>query len=97
MEIKIDWLSNIQGTVDPHLHWRLLDTYRQVWLSLLWGYSSFLMAPGAHEVLFVPSKSLFPQSCGSSVIKSHWPPKSNSLGVLRPFAGSPGWEICCGS
>ena len=27
--------------------------------------------PGVHKVLFVPSKNLFPQSCGSSVIKSH--------------------------
>ena len=32
------------------------------------------LGPGAHKVLLVPSKSLFPQSCGSSVIKSHWPP-----------------------
>ena len=46
---------------------------------------------------FVPSKILFPQSRGSSVIKSHWPPKSNSLGVLSPFAGPPGWGIWCGS
>ena len=46
---------------------------------------------------FVPSKILFSQSRGSSVIKSHWPPKSNSLGVLSPFARPPGWEICCGS
>ena len=44
----------------------------------------------------MPSKSLFPQPCGSSTIKSHWPPKSNSLGVLCPFAGSPGWEIFVG-
>ena len=29
---------------------------------------------------FVPSKSLSSQSCVSSVIKSHWPAKSNSLG-----------------
>ena len=79
------------------LHWRLLDTHRQVWVSLLWGHCSFLLSPGAHKVLFVPSKSLFPQSCVSSVIKSHWLPKSNSLGVLSPFARSPGWEICCGS
>ena len=61
------------------------------------GTCSFLPGPGAHEVLFVPSKSLFPQSCGSSVVKSHWPPKSNSLGVLSPFARSPGWEMCHGS
>ena len=44
----------------------------------------------------VPSKSLFPQSCGSSEIKSHQPSKSNSLGVLSLFAEFPGWEICCG-
>ena len=43
-----------------------------------------------------PPKSLFPQSCGTSVVKSHWPSKSDSLGMLSPFAGSPGWGICCG-
>ena len=37
------------------------------------------MGPGAHKVLFVPSKSLFLYSCVSSIIKSRWPPKSNSL------------------
>ena len=61
------------------------------------GTCSFVLGSGAHMLLFVPSKSLFPQSCGSSIIKSHWPPKSNSLGVLNPFAGSQGWEICCES
>ena len=34
--------------------------------SLLWGHCSFLLGPGVHKVLFVPSKSLFPQSCVSS-------------------------------
>ena len=77
-----------QATVDPCLCQRLLDTHRQVWLSLLWGHSTFLLGPGVHKVLFVPSKSPFPQSCGSAVIKPHWPSKSNSLGVLSPFAGS---------
>ena len=61
------------------------------------GHCSFLLGPGVNEVLFVPSKLLFPPSCVSSVIKSHWPPKSNSLEVLSPFARFPGWEICCGS
>jgi len=42
-----------------------------------------------HTMFFHAPKSLFPQSCGMSVIKSHWPPKSNSQGVLSPFAGSP--------
>ena len=27
-----------QATINPYLHWRLLDTDRQVWLSLLWGH-----------------------------------------------------------
>ena len=86
-----------QTTVDPHLCQRLLDTHKQVWLSVSWGHCSFLLAPSAHKVLFVPSKLLCPPSCVSSVIKSHWPPKSNSLEVLSPFASFPGWEICCGS
>ena len=55
-----------QATTDPHLHQRLLDTHKQVWVSLLWGHCSFLLDPGGHKVLFVPSKSLFPQSCLSS-------------------------------
>ena len=54
-----------QATVDPHLHQRLLDTHVQVWVSLL-GNCSFLLGPGVNKVLFVPSKSLFPQSCVSS-------------------------------
>ena len=85
-----------QATVDPSLHRRLLDTHSKP-ASVSCGVTSFLLGPGVHKVLFVPSKSLFPQSCGSSVIKSHWPPKSNSLGVLSPFAGPPGWGIWCGS
>ena len=61
-------------TVGPHhprLCQRLLDTHGQVWVNLLWGHCSFLLGPGAHKVLFVLSKSLFPQSCvssGSSVV-----------------------------
>ena len=35
-------------------------------VSLLWGHSSFLLGLGVHKVLFVPSKSLFPQSCVTS-------------------------------
>ena len=74
-----------QATADPCLHCRLLDTHRQVWVSLLWGHRSFLLGSGVHKVLFVPSKCLFPQSCVSSIIKSHWPPKSNSLGFSVPL------------
>ena len=61
-----------QATSIPRLHWRLLDTHGQVWLSLLWGHCSFLLDPGVHTILFVPSKSLFPQSCvcsGGSMVR----------------------------
>ena len=50
-------------------HWLLLETPGHSWASLgqsLWGHCSFLLGPGAHKLLFVPSKSLFPQSCVSS-------------------------------
>ena len=51
-----------QATVNPHLHWRLLNTHRQVLPALLWRHCSFLLAPGAHKVLLVPSKYQFPRS-----------------------------------
>ena len=95
--MKIDWLSNIQGTVDPHLPWRFLDTHWQVWLSLLWGYSSLLMAPGAHEVLFCALQESVSPVLWKFCNQIPLAPQSNSLGVLSRFAVSPGWEICCRS
>ena len=74
-----------QATVNPRLCQGLLDTHRKVWLSHLWGHSSFLLGPVVNKVLFVPSKSLFPQVRGSSVIKSHCLPKSNFLGAFIPL------------
>ena len=94
--IQYPWPCPWQATVDPH---PCLETPGHSQASLaqsLGGHCSFLLGPGGHKILFVPSKSLFPQSCGSSVVKSHWPSKSDSLGMLSPFAGSPGWGICCG-
>ena len=49
-----------QATTNPRLHQRLLDTPGHVWVSLLWGHCYYLLGPGAHKILFVPSKSLFP-------------------------------------
>ena len=57
-------LTPQQATVELCLHLRLLHTHRQVGLSLLWGHCSFLLDPGSNKVLFLPSKSLFPQYCG---------------------------------
>ena len=56
-----------QATADPCLCRRLQDTHGHVLVSLLWGHCSFIQGPGAHKVLFAPSKSLFPQSSVSSV------------------------------
>ena len=86
-----------QVTTELCLRWRLLDTHRQVWVSLLWGHCSFLLGPGAHKVLFVPSKSLFPQSCvssGSSVVglmvtsskRAYATPKAAALRASVPAA-----------
>ena len=55
------FLTPQQVTVDTLLSQRLLDTHRQVWLGLLWGNISFHLSSGVHKVLYVPSKSLFPQ------------------------------------
>ena len=52
-----------QATANTRLHQRLLDTHRQFWVSLLWGHCPFLPGPGAHKLLFVPSKSVSPVLC----------------------------------
>ena len=75
-------LTPQQANVDPHLHQRLLDTHRKVCLSLFWGHCSSLLGPGVHNISFLSSRSLFPLSSGNSVVRSHWPSKSNSLGIL---------------
>ena len=50
----------------------------QVWVNLLWGHRSFLLGPGVHQVLFVPSKSLFPKFCVSS--------GSSMVGLMANFS-----------
>ena len=78
-----------QATTDPPLCQRLLDTHGQVWVSLLWGHCSFLLGPGAHKVLFVPSKSLFPQSCvssGGSVVGLMATSSKRAYAIPRPAA-----------
>ena len=75
-----------QGTINPHLHWRLLDTHRQVWVSLLWCHCSFLLGPGVYKFLFVPSKSLCLQSCvrsGGSVMEIMVTSSKGAYAILR--------------
>ena len=97
-------LTSRQATVDLCLHGRFLDIQKASLRQSLVG--SLLLFPRycctqvfclfvcLFVCLFCPSKSLFPQSCGSSVIKSHWP--SNPTGCSEFLAGFPGWGICCG-
>ena len=79
-------LNLLQATINPHLHWRLLDTQKQVWVSLLWHHCSFPLGPGVHKFLFVPSKSLFPQSCvnsGGSVMELMVTSSKRAYAILR--------------
>ena len=61
---------------------------------------SLLLSPGfqgTQGFVCAFQEPLFPQFCGSSVTKSCWPSKSDSLEVHSPFAGSPGCEVCHGA
>ena len=84
----------VAATVSPRFCRRLLDTPGQVWLSLLWG--SLLLSLGswfAQDFVCALHESVSPV-LWKVMIKSHQAPVS--LGLLSPFAGFPGWEICCG-
>ena len=79
-----------QVTTDSRLCRRLLDTHEQVWVSLLWGRCSFLLGLGVCEVLFVPSKNLFPQSyvgSGGSVVRLLATPSKRAYAI--PTSAAP--------
>ena len=86
-----------KATTNPRLHWTWLDTHRQVWVSLFWGHCSFLLGPGTQKLLFVPPKSLFPQSylsSGGSLVglmatsskRAYATPRSTAPGAPVPAA-----------
>ena len=52
-----------QATADPLLYQRLLDTQRQVWISLLWGHCSFLLGLCAHKFVFALQESVSAVLC----------------------------------
>ena len=68
-----------------------MDTHRQVWFSLWWSHCPFLLGPGACNVLLCSQRVCFPNPM--EVLES----KSNSLGIVSPFAGYSCGEICCGA
>ena len=51
------------ATADPRLRQRLVDTHRQVWVSLLRGYCSFLLGPGAQGSVCALLESVSPVLC----------------------------------
>ena len=53
-------LTPWQGTVDPSLRQRLLDTHRQVWLSLLWGHAAFSWFLVGTRFCLFPPRVCFP-------------------------------------
>ena len=53
----------LQATTDPRLHWRLLDTHGQVWVSLLWGHSSFLLCLVQTRFFCALQESVSPVLC----------------------------------
>ena len=58
-------------------------------VSLSWGHCSFLLGPGAHKALFVPSMSLFPQFCvisGSSMVELMATSSKRAYAILKNAA-----------
>ena len=61
---EVNGTQQQQTSTDPCLHWRLLDTYRQVWVSLLLG--SLLLSPGfwcTQDFVCVLQESVSPVLC----------------------------------
>ena len=52
-----------QATTNLHLHWRLLDTPRQVWVSLLWGTAPFFWVLVHTRFCLCPPRVCFPVLC----------------------------------
>ena len=85
-----------QATFDPCLCWRLLDTHRQVWVSLLWGHCSFILGPGAHSFVCALQESVSPVLCkfwplyggvnGTSSKRAYAIPRSTAPRALAPTA-----------
>ena len=91
-----------QATTNPRLCWRLLDTDRQVWVSLLWGHCSLFLGPGAQGSVCALQESIC-QSCvssGSSMVglmatsskRAYAIPKSAAPRAAVPV-GVPCWPV----
>ena len=70
----------LSGHCQPTLCRRPSSTHKEVWLSLPWGPCSSPLGPGAHRVLFVPSKGRASSSPSPVEVLS-----SNPVGLQRQF------------
>ena len=60
-----------QPTVNPCLHQRLLNTHKQVWLSLLWGHYYCHLGPGVHKLFWCLPRVCFPRVLGDALYGSY--------------------------
>lgn len=69
-----------QASINPFFCLRLPYIHMQVWVSLFWGHCFFLLGPGSHRSLFMPSNSLcFPSPM--EILKSN----PSGLQILVPW------------
>ena len=68
-----------QATVSARLCWRLLDTHRQVWLSLLWVHCSLLMGTRFFCALQESVSPVLWKFCNQSPLAFKLPSDSQSL------------------
>ena len=77
-----------QATTDLRLHWRLLDTPRQVWVSLLWGHAPFSWILVQARFCLCPSRVYFLVLC------KFWPFYGGVNGNLLQ-EGLCHTQVCC--
>ena len=85
-----------KATTDTRLHWRLLDTSGQVWVSLLWGHCSFLLGPGAQGSVCGLQEpiSQFCVSSGSSMVGLMVTSSKRAYAIPKSAAPSH-TQVCC--
>ena len=77
-----------QATANPHVCWRLLDTPRQVWVSLLWGHAPFSWILVQARFCLCPSRVYFLVLC------KFWPLYGGVNGDLLQ-EGLCHTQVCC--
>ena len=87
-------LSLWWGPPDPCFHRRPPNTSRYFGSVSSGVTSPFLWVLVCARFLLYPPRleSCFLQFCGSLVIKSCWPSRSDSLGIPSPAVRTPGWK-----